>query len=181
MNRIVSGALALACVIALSPAATAAEEQRAAGTHEHGHGTLTLAIDGKTVSIELEAPGDDIVGFERAPATDAEKAAVAAAERTLANLPSVLDLGAAAGCTSVSGAAKFKAGEGGGEHAEFHVTYILACAAAEKLATIGLPYFKTFPRAVELDVSAVTAKGQAAFEVTPANASIDLASIGNPQ
>jgi Protein of unknown function (DUF2796) len=180
MYRIVSAALAVACAFAMSHSA-AAEEQRAAGAHEHGKGTLTIAVDGKTVSLELEVPGDDIVGFERAPASDDEKAAVAAAERTLANLPSVLDLGTAAGCTSSSGAAKFKAGEGGGEHAEFHVTYTLECTAAEKLAVIGFPYFKSFPRAVELDVSAVTAKGQAAFEVTPAKASVDLASIGTAQ
>ena len=44
--------------------AVAEEKHRQLGAHEHGHGNFNIAIEGKSVSMELEAPGADIVGFE---------------------------------------------------------------------------------------------------------------------
>ncbi|WP_234996092.1 ZrgA family zinc uptake protein [Pseudobacteriovorax antillogorgiicola] len=32
--------------------------------HTHGEGKLSIAVDGKTIYLELEAPGQDIFGFE---------------------------------------------------------------------------------------------------------------------
>ena len=51
--------------------------------HVHGHGTLNIAIEDKRVSMELEVPGMDIVGFEHAPSTDDQKAAVEKAKARL--------------------------------------------------------------------------------------------------
>lgn len=43
--------------------------------HQHGVGQLNIAVQGDHLSIELEAPANDIVGFEYAPRTAAEKQA----------------------------------------------------------------------------------------------------------
>ena len=51
----------------------AGEEHRQLGAHVHGHGRLNIAIEDKTVSIELEARGADIVGFEHEAATRGTK------------------------------------------------------------------------------------------------------------
>ena len=46
------------------------------GPHEHGHGTLDVAVEGEDLVIELRMPGVNVVGFEHAPGTDAEREAV---------------------------------------------------------------------------------------------------------
>lgn len=58
---------ALAC-ITLAPAA--AQHQHHA--HTHGVVTLGVAVDQSTITLELSAPLESLVGFERAPRTDAE-------------------------------------------------------------------------------------------------------------
>src|SRR3990172_13326550 len=72
-----------AAALAATPA-RAEEAKRELGAHEHGHGTLNIAIENARVSMELEAPGMDIVGFEYAASTDDQKAAVAKAKAELA-------------------------------------------------------------------------------------------------
>ena len=59
-------------------AAFAASEggYREHGAHEHGHGTLDVAVEGEELVIEFRIPAVNAVGFEHAPGTDAERAAV---------------------------------------------------------------------------------------------------------
>ncbi len=78
--------------------AIAGEEHRQLGAHEHGHGNFNIAIEGKRVSMELEAPGADIVGFEHKAETKEQKAAVSRAEKKLKDIANVVELPAAAGC-----------------------------------------------------------------------------------
>ncbi|MDF2235116.1 DUF2796 domain-containing protein [Albimonas sp. CAU 1670] len=89
---------------ALLPAA--AQEHRALGAHEHGHGRLELAREGGRLSLTLRAPGADIVGFEHPAEADADLAAVAAAKDLLARPLDLLALPEAAGCEVVSSAAE---------------------------------------------------------------------------
>ena len=51
--------------------------------HVHGVTKLNVAIEGETVEMELIAPGADIVGFEHAPESPQDKAAVTAAVAAL--------------------------------------------------------------------------------------------------
>jgi hypothetical protein len=90
---------ALALALMLPAASTHAEEHRELGAHVHGHGTLNIAIEDKRVSIELEAPGMDIVGFEHAASTDDQKTRVETAKEILQRPLDILALPAAAGCT----------------------------------------------------------------------------------
>jgi len=53
----------------------AAGAQAAPQAHEHGVARLSVAVDGKRRTIELDAPLDGWLGFERAPRTDAERKA----------------------------------------------------------------------------------------------------------
>lgn len=56
-----------------------AQETRHADAHVHGVSKLEMAIEGTKVAMNLFAPGADIVGFEHAASTDADKDAVEAA------------------------------------------------------------------------------------------------------
>ncbi|MGD1926709.1 MAG: DUF2796 domain-containing protein [Paracoccaceae bacterium] len=88
----------LSLLLASTMFAAPALAQHAA--HEHGHGDLKIAIDGDELQIELISPGADIVGFEHAPSTDADHAAVDAAVEKLKGAADLFPLPAAAGCES---------------------------------------------------------------------------------
>jgi len=60
--------------------ALAEGSKRELGAHEHGHSALNVAIEGGSVEMELIAPGADIVGFEHAATSEADKVAVEQAE-----------------------------------------------------------------------------------------------------
>ena len=82
-NGTLGGAHRLRPVLAALPmlaagAAFAASESghREHGAHEHGHGTLDVAVEGEDLVIEFRIPAVNAVGFEHAPGTDAEREAV---------------------------------------------------------------------------------------------------------
>ncbi len=106
-------ALYFTAVVAALPAV--AQETRQLDAHEHGVGTLNIAIEGGTVAMAFEAPGADIVGFEYAAESDAD---IAAIDQAIATLSAPLDLfvmPAAAACTVVLAEAEL---EGGDAHDE---------------------------------------------------------------
>jgi len=109
-------ALSLIALVAALPAF--AEESRQLDAHEHGVGTLDIAIEGKTVGMALEAPGADIVGFEYAATSDADLATIAQALATLSAPLDLFVMPDAAGCTVVDAKAELEGEDGHGEHPE---------------------------------------------------------------
>ena len=84
---------------ALGAAPAFAEEHRELGPHVHGHGTLNIAIEGSRVTMELEVPGMDIVGFEHAAKGNEQLAAVDKASKVLAGPLELFRMPAGAGCS----------------------------------------------------------------------------------
>ncbi len=85
---------AVTTLILLSTTTALAEEK----AHQHGQAALDVAIEQSELQIRLTAPADDIVGFEHAPHTDAEKAAIAKAVAELKRAGKILGPASAAGC-----------------------------------------------------------------------------------
>ncbi|MGI9388007.1 MAG: DUF2796 domain-containing protein [Methyloligellaceae bacterium] len=183
--------LTLLCCFLLGTDASAEDKHRAVGAHVHGHGSLNIAIEGNTVTMELEAPGADIVGFEHAAKTDAQKAALKTAKEALESPLKLFVFSPEAGCSQKTAKvmleteheakesehahehekksgkhAKDKASEESeGTHAEFHAEYQLSCKTPKALTSITFAYFDQFKGAEELDVNVITAKGQRQYEV----------------
>lgn len=90
----------VACVISVAAAVPSLSEEahRELGPHVHGHGTLNIAVENTRVSIELEAPGMDIVGFEHEASSTDQKAALAKAKAQLGDPLSLFKVPAAAEC-----------------------------------------------------------------------------------
>ena len=193
--------LFVAAVLAASLPALAEEEHRELGPHEHGVGRLNIAIEDKRVSMELEVPGADIVGFEHEASTKEQKAAVNKAKTTLAAALGVFKLPAEAKCKIAEAkvavhaedehehdhdaaghqdeaAHDGKAEEEEHRHSEFRATYAIDCAAPEKLTGIDFKYFELFPGARKLDINVVTASGQSRYEVTRESPKLELGGIG---
>ncbi len=188
---------ALAAVTLASLPARAEEEHRELGPHVHGHGSLDIAVEDKTVAMELEVPGMDIVGFEHQPSTDAQKAALEKAKAELAKPLSLFKLPEEAGCSVKEAKVALEAEhehdhedadhdakeEKDADHDEheghtaFHVTYALTCEKPAELSMITFFYFNEFAGAQSLTVNVVTAKAQNKYEVVRDRPQLDLAGI----
>lgn len=104
--------IALALIIAAAPAC-AQEARRQLEAHSHGSGSLTVAIENNRLQMELEVPASDIVGFEHAPSTAAQKKAIADAKARLAKPGELFKLSPDAGCKAVSASVDLVGAAGG--------------------------------------------------------------------
>lgn len=180
----------LAAVLACS-ATTQAGEHRQLGAHQHGHGTLNIAVDGQSVSLELDAPAADITGFEHEAQTADEKAAYEKALSALKQPLTLFKFADAATCSvkeANAGLEQDDAKEGppaaGGNdepheahHADFNAQYLLDCKTPDSLKSLTIGYFAAFRNAQSLTVSVVTPKGQSTFEATRDKPVIDLSGL----
>ena len=176
-------------LIALAAAFPAfAEDSRELDAHEHGVGTLNIAIDGKTVAMAFEAPGADIVGFEYAAENDIDLAAIEAAVATLDAPLDLFVMSDVANCSLVEAQAALEGEDGHDDHGdedhaehaeeaghtEFHAEYTLTCDDPDALTNITFAYFEAFPNAQEVEVQVISVSGAQAFEVTRDAPVLDL-------
>ena len=154
------------------------------GAHEHGVAKLNVVLDGNTLELELDSPAMNLVGFEHAASSDADKAKVAAVRQQLEQPLKLFGLASAAGCkedqqeleSPLFGDAA-KADDDGDEHEKGHVHsdinahYQLNCATPGKLTQIDLaPLYKAFPATQKINVQLIGPNGQKGVETSPAKA-----------
>ncbi|UVL89901.1 DUF2796 domain-containing protein [Pseudomonas sichuanensis] len=188
--------LLLALPFALLPLAVAHahdEHDHDHGTlaaHEHGVAKLNVVLDGNTLELELDSPAMNLVGFEHAASTDADKAKVAAARQQLEQPLKLFGLAQAAGCkdeaqeleSPLFGDAAHADDDGdahehehehehGHQHADVNAHYQFTCATPAKLAQLDLgPLFKAFPQTQKINVQLIGPNGQKGVEATAAKA-----------
>src|SRR5262249_17973035 len=142
---------------------SAAAQHRQLGAHEHGRGTLNIAIEGTRVSMELEAPGADIVGFEHAARTARQKTQLEQAKKqllapqTLFKFPEAGGWAVAAASVDIeadeheheheheAAAGVPKKAEDKGEersHSNFHGQYSFTCNAPAGITAVDFGYFR---------------------------------------
>ncbi len=138
--------------------------------HEHGALKLDVAIEGNKLTIAMEAPLDNLLGFERAPRTDAERKAAA---DVLARLRSpdkgtpLFAMDAAAQCTLGKAEVQAPVLEPGAkpaakdEHADLDASYEFNCAKPDELRTLDVGLFDAYKRTQRIDVQVAGPKGQA--------------------
>ena len=165
----------LTLVLALPTLTAAQAEHRSHGAHAHGLARLDLAMDGGAVLIGLESPAANIVGFEHAPASAGEHAALEAAMATLKDGGRLFRLPADAGCRLVEAVVETPLTAGAGEgahasdHADIEAEYRFECAEPGRLVEMQLGLFEAFPETQRLQVQFVGPSGQGAAELTAAN------------
>ena len=156
----------LALLAACLGMATAAHAQGHA--HEHGAVKLDIAIDGNKVTLEMESPLDSLIGFERAPRTDAERKRADAAVARLKAADGLFSFDPAAGCTLANVelvSAPLKLGKAqpqaaGDEHADLDGDFAFDCKDTGKLGFIEVGLFKAFAGMQRIDVQVAMPKGQ---------------------
>ena len=105
-------------------------EKRQLERHEHGVSTLKIALEDQTLEMELEAPANDIVGFEHAPENKSQKAAIAKALSFLKSKPGVFKPSSAANCRIEDVSGEFEVEK---NHAGFHIIWKIKLIVNPKL------------------------------------------------
>lgn len=144
----------------------------AAKGHVHGAGTLDVSIDKGQISLALALPLDATTGFERAPKTPQERAALENAGKILNDASSLFIPSPAAQCTPKAAtvalpfaADKKTAADSG--HADIEASYTFECANAAELKAIDTTLFKHFKRLYRLEAQRIGPSGQGASRLTP--------------
>jgi Protein of unknown function (DUF2796) len=124
--------------------------------HVHGVATLDIAVEPRRIVVLFETPLDNLVGFERAARTDAERRRAAEAVARLKAGDAMFRFDPAAQCklakVDLSSAALElgtpDAAPAKGEHADVDASYEFACADAGKAGyvDVGLFNFKQLER-----------------------------------
>lgn len=158
-------------------------EHASLGAHEHGVAQLNVALDGNTLEIELESPAMNLVGFEHAPSSDADKAAISQARSQLEKPLALFSLNT--GDCSVSSSELESPLFSGGhaeaehkheadehehehEHSEIHAHYSFNCKQPQALQQLDLAQlFKQFPATHKIQLQLIGPNGQQGAELSP--------------
>ena len=101
--------------------------------HVHGEAHLQMVMESSSLELELRAPAKDVVGFEHAPQTEAERQQVTDAIARLENGNNLFRF-EGAGCAQQKAQASQQIQKGG--HAEFHGHYRFRCEPPAGLSHI---------------------------------------------
>ena len=176
--------------LALALCTTLAGVAQAAGAHQHGVARLEVVADGSSLTVTLDSPLDNLLGFERGPRTDAERKAVQAMAQRLRNATTLVVPAAAAGCqlqgvdlasdviapallAAAPAPATAPAAPAGGGHADLEAGFRFQCAqpqALKSLAVGGL--FQAFPRLQQLDAALAAPGAQRGARLRPKQATL---------
>jgi len=155
-----AAALAATCILP-------AQAQQHQHAHVHGQVKLDVAVDGPTVVIAMASPLDNLVGFERAPRTDAEKKAAEDVVAQLRAADKLFTVDPAANCklgpvelrSSALGLGKPDPAETAG-HADLDATFSFNCTSAAAAKFIDVSLFSAFKGMRQIDAQLATPQGQ---------------------
>lgn len=145
-----------------SPAAFAAGH-----AHQHGVAKLDVAIEANRITVQLESPLDNLLGFERAPRTDAERRQADAAVARLRSAAAMFGIDPAAQCkpadvdlaSSALGLGHPDPKEAEAGHADIDGSFEFTCVDATKAAYIDVGLFE-FARLQRIEVQVAAPHGQ---------------------
>lgn len=161
-------------LFALAASATVqAGETRSAGRHEHGLGTLELAIDGNDMFIDLDGPAGNFTGFEHRPSTPRQSAALTAALDTLRAGDDLFRTPLAAACRMISAAVSPPANDDSG-HADIEASWEFRCDNPAALLWVDTQLFAAFRNTKKLATRIVAPAGQMTVELNGDTTRIDF-------
>ncbi|MBL8329945.1 MAG: DUF2796 domain-containing protein [Rubrivivax sp.] len=191
------GATARATVQAtLLWAALASAPVLAGKAHEHGVARADVGVEAGVITVSLDLPLEVLVGFERAPRTDAERTAVAAALGKLQESTRIVRIDTGGGCgtakvnlvaplwgvgaaapaatASAATATATATAKAGGEHGDLQASYEFRCSNTDRAAQLDLGLFDAFARLKRIEVQAVTRQGQMKLVLRRPNGRVTL-------
>jgi len=166
--------------------ALVAVSAQASEPHVHGLARLTVSLDQQTLTIALSSPLDNLAGFEHAPRTEAQKAALEQMVATLERPGELFQATAAAGCTPSSTNIESPILEDHSSHdhnhhdhdhdhhhdhdhnhADLYAEYTFDCVQPSRLSNLTVALFEAFPRLERIDAEAALPGRQIAAGLEP--------------
>lgn len=178
--------------LVLALCASLAGAAQAAGAHQHGVARLEVAADGNSLTITLDSPLDNLLGFERGPRTDAERKTVQAMAQRLRNATMLVVPAAAAACqlqgvdlasdviapallaaAPATASATVPAAPAGAGHADLEASFRFQCAQPQALKSLDVAgLFQAFPRLKQLDAALAAPGVQRGAKLRPKQATL---------
>jgi hypothetical protein len=168
--------------------ATVASLAHGAGAHVHGRATLHVAVDGPTLTLNLNSPLDSLIGFEHAPRNDRQRAAVrrmverlreaetlfvptpeARCSRTTVNLESPVITPGLLAEEDAKKAPKRPAGKAEPGHADLDAEIVFRCEVPARLTGMEVLLFDAFTHMKRVDARIAASGKQAAAQLTSRN------------
>lgn len=155
--------------------------------HQHGVAHLDVAVDRARISVQLEAPLDVLVGFERAPRTEAERRRADEALATLRAGDKLFRIDPAAECrleraelaSPVLEPSTSRRADADDGHADLTASYTFACVDASRARHLDVDLFANFGRLRRLDVQVVGEQGQSRHTLRRTDRRLPLARRGS--
>lgn len=116
--------------------------------HVHGNGKVEVTMEVDKLDIDIDIPGDSIVGFETQPSTDKQKKAVDEALALLKDLAKVVTVDGG-NCTVKENKAEVDYENG---HSEFEVDLEFTCAKPLEVKSLTFVVMDTFKNLKQLEV-----------------------------
>jgi len=159
---------ALLSVLLLAAAASGALPARAGPAHQHGVATLDVAVEASRVTLYLNTPLDNLLGYERAPRTDVERQQADAAIARLKAADKLFRIDGKAGCTlakvtltsAVLGLPTASTASDKDGHADLEGRFEFTCTAGVKAGFVELSLFDAFPQLKRVELQLISPKGQ---------------------
>ncbi len=145
-------------VLSVAGGTAGADEMHDHGKHVHGEVTVNIALDGRTLALEIDAPAAQALGFEKSPQDDRERAAVKAVDDWFRSGRNMLGVPTAAGCRLTK--AEFTPPKLGRGHADYRGSYLFDCAAPQSLAWVEVWALRRMQGLEKAEVNLVTPAGQ---------------------
>lgn len=177
-----------ATILLLPASLVAASGANAHEAHVHGQATVQVAIAGDKLTITLNTPLDNLLGFETAPANATQRRAVDVMAARMRRGEAVAAPSLGAGCvagpvrldapvlagTPGHDATSGEASPAGEAHANMEATYPFTCGRPEALREIEILLFGELPRLKRINVQIAGPRGQSLQRLTPKNRNIRL-------
>jgi hypothetical protein len=145
------------CAIAALATCNAAAD--AADAHVHGTATLHVAVEGERLTLDFASPLESLVGFERAPRNDREKAAVQRMNDRVREPERLFVPTPEAKCTRTSAKVDQNTKDG---HGSLTAEIEFRCERPQDLRGLDVKAFEAFPSLMRLNVRVAGAKRQSA-------------------
>lgn len=150
------------------------------GSHQHGHAQLQMAIDGTRIELFLVSPAANLVGFEQAPATEAQREKVREVTAWARQTPMITH--AERPCTVTDAALQATWSHGEDEHdhnhdhdhghqheghADLEISQTLDCPGLTASTELETTLMAQFPAMEQLEVQWVGPAGQGGARLSP--------------
>lgn len=140
--------------------------------HVHGAVTFNVAVEGNVLSLEIDAPAVNVLGFEKAPRNDVERQAVASVDAWLSAGRDIAGVPRAAGCRLQS--VTYEAPKLGSGHADYRPRYAFRCDNPAALEWVELWALRRLKDVEKAEVNLISATMQRQETLAPGSLRVSL-------